>query len=83
LDMHFDAGEPQPCVGLCGYIAPEEIYNWYGVKKDEETGEWEAFPVCDRCFHHPEHRKQNLKMHFFAREMKAQGLARAGSTNIG
>ena len=67
------------CSG-CGAIGE---HPWVGIGKDEESGTWAAFPVCDRCFRDPAHRQRVLKYHFAPKAQAAIALAHAGSATLG
>lgn len=70
----------EPCSG-CGGMS--ESHPWVGVTRDQESGQFAAFPVCGECHKNPEHRKVVLKMHFFSKDAAKVAVARAGSPNIG
>lgn len=72
--------ELEPCAG-CGAVAYGHPI--VGVTKDQETGQWEAFPVCDLCWRDPSHRVHPLKMHFFPASQAKEAVAKAGSSTIG
>ena len=72
------------CVG-CGAIA--ELHPFVGIGRlTQETGFWrrltgsvapaaiQAYPVCEACWHFPEHRMRQLKLHFFPEALAMQGL---------
>ena len=70
----------EPCAG-CDVEA--DRFPMVGVTMDRETGEWEAFPVCEMCWRDPAHRVHPLKMHFFPASQAKQAVAMAGSSGIG
>ena len=70
------------CSG-CGAVAIQAPHPIVGIGWDQETNAFAAFPVCDPCWRHPEHRAVKLKMHFFPRDQEAIALAAAGSENLG
>lgn len=73
----------EKCVG-CGNSALK--HPWVAVMRSDGSNvleKWVAKPCCDACHVDPAHRKVKLKAHFFDRAGEKQGLALAGSTNIG
>jgi hypothetical protein len=69
----------EPCAG-CGEMSV--AHPIVGLRQNEK-GDFEAWPVCRSCHINPAHRHVKLVMHFFYRAMKEVALLRAGSPDIG
>lgn len=76
----MSAIDAERCIG-CGALSLR--HPMVAVGLDTQADRMRAYPVCETCWTHPEHRTTQIKGHFFTRSQERVAVAMAGSSQIG